>query len=69
MVRLRSIGQSSDRTRIGTFLLATFGGSALIHHALEHPMILVGNKAASAISRKRITANVQTAAAIAGVRA
>jgi len=32
-------------------------------------MILVGNKAASAISRKRITANVQTAAAIAGVRA
>jgi peptidoglycan/LPS O-acetylase OafA/YrhL len=55
--------------RISTFLLATFGGSVLIYHALEHPLILIGNKAATAISRKRIPANVQTAAAIAGVRA
>jgi peptidoglycan/LPS O-acetylase OafA/YrhL len=54
--------------RVGTFLLATFGGSVLIYHALEHPLILTGNKAAAAISRKRIPANVQTSAAIAGVR-
>jgi len=63
------LGHFPIAVRVGTFLLATFGGSVLIYHALEHPMILVGNKAASAISRKRITANVQTAAAIAGVRA
>lgn len=55
--------------RISTFLLATFGGSVLIYHALEHPLILIGNKAAAVISRKRIPANVQTATAIAGVRA
>ena len=54
--------------RISTFLLATFVGSPLIH-ALEHPMIVIGNKAAAAINRKRIPANVQTDVAIAGVRA
>jgi peptidoglycan/LPS O-acetylase OafA/YrhL len=55
--------------RVSTFLLVTFGGSVLIYHALEHPMILIGNNVAAAISRKRIPANVQTAPVIAGVRA
>jgi len=55
--------------RVSTFLLATFGGSALIYHALERPMILIGNKASTAISRKRIPGNLQTAAAIVGARA
>jgi peptidoglycan/LPS O-acetylase OafA/YrhL len=40
--------------RIIIFLLTTFGGSVLLYHALEHPMILVGNKAAAAISRKHV---------------
>jgi peptidoglycan/LPS O-acetylase OafA/YrhL len=47
------------------FLIATFGGSMLVYHALEHPMILVGNKAAAAISRKKVSVKVQ-AAALAG---
>lgn len=55
--------------RIGTFMLATFGGSVLFYHALEHPMILIGNKAATAISRKKLPAKVQPSAAMAGVRA
>jgi peptidoglycan/LPS O-acetylase OafA/YrhL len=41
--------------RIAIFLLTTFGGSVLLYHALEHPMILIGNKAAAAISRKRVS--------------
>jgi peptidoglycan/LPS O-acetylase OafA/YrhL len=36
--------------RISVFLLFTFGGSVLLYHAIEHPMILVGNKAAAAMA-------------------
>jgi peptidoglycan/LPS O-acetylase OafA/YrhL len=49
------------------FLLATFGGSVLVYHALEHPMIVVGNKAAAAISRKQVSVKVQAAAAAYGL--
>jgi peptidoglycan/LPS O-acetylase OafA/YrhL len=49
--------------RVSIFLLATFGGSALVYHVLEHPMILVGNKAAALISRKKVLVKVQAAAA------
>jgi peptidoglycan/LPS O-acetylase OafA/YrhL len=52
--------------RISAFLLMTFGGSVLIYHALEHPMILIGNRVAAAISRKKAPVKVQAAAAMAG---
>jgi hypothetical protein len=52
--------------RLSAFMLATFGGSILIYHALEHPMILIGNKAAIAISRKTIPAKARAAAVMAG---
>jgi peptidoglycan/LPS O-acetylase OafA/YrhL len=35
--------------RICAFLAIVFGGSVLLYHAIEHPMILVGNKLASRI--------------------
>lgn len=54
--------------RISIFLLTTFGGGALIYHALEHPMILVGNKAAAAISRKKVFVKAQAASAYAIAR-
>jgi peptidoglycan/LPS O-acetylase OafA/YrhL len=41
--------------RIGTFLLTTLGGSVLLYHVLEHPMIVVGNKLAAVIARKKPT--------------
>jgi peptidoglycan/LPS O-acetylase OafA/YrhL len=37
--------------RVFLFVLATFGGSVLLYHALEHPMILIGNRLAAAISK------------------
>jgi peptidoglycan/LPS O-acetylase OafA/YrhL len=49
--------------RVSVFLLTTFGGSVLIYHALEHPMILIGNKTAAAISRKTVPVKVQAAPA------
>jgi peptidoglycan/LPS O-acetylase OafA/YrhL len=52
--------------RVSIFLSATFGGSVLIYHVLEHPMILIGNKAAAAISRKKLPAKAQASAAMVG---
>jgi hypothetical protein len=43
------------------FLCTTFGGSVLLYHALEHPMILVGNRASAAICRHRVQGNIQVA--------
>ena len=54
--------------RVSIFLLTTFGGSVLIYHALEHPMILIGNKAAAAISQKKVRVKVQAAPAYGIVR-
>jgi len=54
--------------RIGIFLFTTFGGSVLIYHALEHPMILIGNKAAAAISTKKVPVKVQAGSAYAIAR-
>jgi peptidoglycan/LPS O-acetylase OafA/YrhL len=61
-------GHIAIGARIAIFLLTTFGGSVLLYHAIEHPMILVGNKAAAAISRKRALVRVRpiTMAAAAG---
>jgi peptidoglycan/LPS O-acetylase OafA/YrhL len=52
--------------QVGIFLLATFGGSVLLYHALEHPMILVGNKAAAAICRHKPHSKLQVLAAVTG---
>jgi peptidoglycan/LPS O-acetylase OafA/YrhL len=41
--------------RVSIFLLTTFGGSVLLYHLVEHPMILIGNRLAAAISRKTPT--------------
>ena len=49
------------------FLLTTFGGSVLLYHALEHPMILVGNRAASAIAKGKTVLRLQAAAAGGGL--
>jgi peptidoglycan/LPS O-acetylase OafA/YrhL len=62
------LGHLPTAAQVTVFLLVTFGGSVLIYHTLEHPMILVGNKAAVAISGKRSPVKVQVAAA-AGVGA
>jgi hypothetical protein len=48
--------------QIGIFLLTTFGGSVLLYHALEHPMILIGNNAAAGISKKKIPVKARAAA-------
>ncbi|MGA9041173.1 MAG: acyltransferase [Terriglobales bacterium] len=48
------------------FLITTFGGSVLLYRVIEHPMIVIGNKAAAAISRKRILAKAHAATAMAG---
>jgi peptidoglycan/LPS O-acetylase OafA/YrhL len=47
--------------RMGLFVLATFGGSVLLYHLLEHPMISVGNRAAAAISRTKATGKARAA--------
>jgi peptidoglycan/LPS O-acetylase OafA/YrhL len=49
------------------FLLATLGGSVLAYHALEHPMIVIGNRAAAAISESKNSVRLHRAAAAAGV--
>jgi peptidoglycan/LPS O-acetylase OafA/YrhL len=59
-------GHAPVIARVSIFVLTTFGGSALLYHALEHPMILVGNRAASAISRVSVRVSVRQAAAAAG---
>lgn len=54
--------------RIIIFLLTTFGGSVALYHALEYPMILIGNKAGAAISGGRDgRPEAKLAAAAAGV--
>ncbi len=45
------------------FLLTTFGGSVVFYHAVEYPMIRVGNQAAAAIGRTKVVAKEQAAAA------
>jgi peptidoglycan/LPS O-acetylase OafA/YrhL len=53
--------------RIVVFLSTTVGGSVLVYHALEHPMILIGNRVGAAISRGRHEAvKVRAAVAAAG---
>lgn len=49
--------------RVSIFLLTTFGGSVLLYHVIEYPMIKLGNKAAAAIGRTRVPAMAQAAAA------
>ena len=61
------LGHLPMAIRIGAFLLTTFGGSVLVYHALEHPMIRIGNKAAATISTMKVRIKEQTAAAAAGV--
>jgi peptidoglycan/LPS O-acetylase OafA/YrhL len=52
--------------QVSIFLTATFGGSFLLYRALEHPMILVGNRASAAICRNKRPVSLHVAAAIAG---
>jgi peptidoglycan/LPS O-acetylase OafA/YrhL len=52
--------------RASIFLLTTFGGSVVLYHALEHPMILVGNRLAATISERKTTPRLQALAATAG---
>lgn len=54
--------------RVSVFLLTTFGGSVLLYHALEHPMIVIGNRLGAAISREKpVLGNTRLVAAAAGV--
>jgi peptidoglycan/LPS O-acetylase OafA/YrhL len=48
--------------QVGVFLATTFGGSVLLYHVLEHPMILVGNRASTAMCRPKTHGNTQLAA-------
>jgi peptidoglycan/LPS O-acetylase OafA/YrhL len=53
--------------RLAVFLCTTFGGSVLLYHALERPMIRVGNRLAGAISSgKRVRPSTQLFATAAG---
>ncbi len=53
--------------RIGILLSVTFGGSVLLYHAIEHPMIVIGNRAGAAISRgRRLGVALRPAAVAAG---
>jgi peptidoglycan/LPS O-acetylase OafA/YrhL len=49
--------------RVSMFLLTTFGGSVLLYHVIEYPMIKLGNQAAATIGRTRVPAMAQAAAA------
>jgi peptidoglycan/LPS O-acetylase OafA/YrhL len=49
--------------RVTVFLLATFGGSVVLYHAIEYPMIRLGNKVAAAIGRTKVPAMAQSAVA------
>jgi hypothetical protein len=46
--------------------LTTFGGSVFLYHALDHPMIVFGNKLAAALARKNVPARIEPLAAGAG---
>ncbi len=54
--------------RVSIFLLTTFGGSALLYHIIEHPMIRLGNKTAAAIAKAAIPTKARAAVAC-GARA
>ncbi len=60
------LGHMPMFARIAIFVLTTFGGSVLVYYAIEHPMIVIGSKAAAAISRKNPPAKIHAAAATAG---
>jgi len=49
--------------RATVFLLTTFGGSVILYHAIEYPMIKLGNKVAAAIGKTKVPAMTQAAAA------
>jgi peptidoglycan/LPS O-acetylase OafA/YrhL len=49
--------------RIAIFLVTTLGGSAALYHLIEYPMIRLGNKAAAAVGRPRISARAHAATA------
>lgn len=49
--------------RVSIFLLTTFGGSVVLYHVIEHPMIRLGNRAAASIGRTKVRAMAQAAAA------
>jgi len=49
--------------RVGIFLLTTFGGSAVLYHIIEYPMIKLGNHVAAAIGRTKAPVKAQVAAA------
>jgi peptidoglycan/LPS O-acetylase OafA/YrhL len=48
------------------FLLATFGGSVLLYQTLEHPMILIGNRASTAMCRPKVHGHVRAALEVTG---
>lgn len=52
--------------RVSIFCLTTFGGSVALYHALEHPMILLGNRLSTAIAKKRPAVILRAAAATGG---
>jgi peptidoglycan/LPS O-acetylase OafA/YrhL len=60
------LGHMPVFARIAIFLVATFGGSVLVYYAIEHPMLVIGNKAAATISGKNEPAKIRAAAATAG---
>jgi peptidoglycan/LPS O-acetylase OafA/YrhL len=49
--------------RVTIFLLTTFGGSVLLYLAIEHPMIVIGNKVADRLCDTKIGLKAQAAAA------
>jgi peptidoglycan/LPS O-acetylase OafA/YrhL len=62
-VRMRHIPWAAQA---GIFLLTAFGGSYVLYHAIEHPMIVRGNKLAAVFSRKNIPARIAPLAVAAG---
>jgi peptidoglycan/LPS O-acetylase OafA/YrhL len=52
--------------KICIFVLATLGTSVVAYHAIEHPMIVIGNRVAAAISKNEAPPKGQAAAATAG---
>jgi peptidoglycan/LPS O-acetylase OafA/YrhL len=59
-------GHAPFIAQVSIFLVTTFGGSVLLYHALEHPMILIGNRASAAICRQKPSGTLQVAAAVSG---
>jgi peptidoglycan/LPS O-acetylase OafA/YrhL len=52
--------------KICIFVLATLGTSVVAYHVIEHPMIVIGNRVAAAISKNEARPKGQAAAATAG---